>query len=101
MIYRIENNNVVFRHSEEILDGWKECEFKDGVAILNDPIAEELQRLKLEAFEATKYMRDRAEAYPSLIEQADMAYWDRQNNTTTLDDAISKVKLKFPKPESK
>jgi len=32
-------------------------------------------------------------------EQADMAYWDRQNNTTTLDDAISAVKLQFPKPE--
>jgi len=26
-----------------------------------------------------------------------MAYWDRQNNTTTLDDAITAVKLQFPK----
>ena len=40
---------------------------------------------------------NRAEAYPSLTEQADMAYWDRQNNTTTLDDAITAVKLQFPK----
>ena len=46
---------------------------------------------------ATQYSRDRAEAYPSLTEQADMAYWDRQNGTTTLDDAISAVKLQFPK----
>ena len=44
-----------------------------------------------------QYARNRAEAYPSLTEQADMAYWDRQNGTTTLDDAITAVKQKFPK----
>ena len=44
------------------------------------------------------YQHHRAEAYPSLAEQADMAYWDRQNGTTTLDDAITAVKLQFPKP---
>ena len=32
-----------------------------------------------------------------ITEQADMAYWDRQNNTTTLDDAITVVKIKYPK----
>ena len=47
--------------------------------------------------EANEYKGLRAEAYPSLAEQADMAYWDRQNGTTTLDDAISAVKLQFPK----
>jgi hypothetical protein len=47
---------------------------------------------------ATQYQRNRAEAYPSLTEQADMAYWDRQNGTTTLDDAISAVKDTYPKP---
>jgi hypothetical protein len=46
---------------------------------------------------STEYARNRAEAYPSLTEQADMAYWDRQNGTTTLDDAISAVKAEFPK----
>ena len=45
----------------------------------------------------TKYQSDRANAYPSLEAQADMAYWDRQNGTTTLDDAISAVKAEFPK----
>ena len=49
-------------------------------------------------YDALQYQRDRAEAYPSLTEQADMAYWDRQNGTTTLDDAISAVKAEFPKP---
>ncbi len=48
-------------------------------------------------YDSKQYARDRAEAYPSLTEQADMAYWDRQNGTTTLDDAISAVKLQFPK----
>ena len=46
---------------------------------------------------STEYARNRAEAYPTQNEQNDMAYWDRQNGTTTLDDAISAVKAEFPK----
>ena len=57
----------------------------------------EVTRLQAE-YDANQYQRDRAEAYPSLTDQADMAYWDRQNGTTTLDDAISAVKTEFPKP---
>ena len=49
-------------------------------------------------YDSLQYQRDRATAYPSLTEQADMAYWDRKNGTTTLDDAISAVKLQYPKP---
>jgi len=60
-------------------------------------ITAEVTRLQAE-YDSKQYQRDRAEAYPSLAEQADMAYWDRQNGTTTLDDAISAVKLQFPKP---
>ena len=59
-------------------------------------IATEITRLQAE-YDSKQYARDRAEAYPSLTEQADMAYWDRQNGTTTLDDAISAVKAEFPK----
>jgi hypothetical protein len=59
-------------------------------------ITAEISRLQAE-YDSKQYARDRATAYPSLTEQADMAYWDRQNNTTTLDDAISAVKLQFPK----
>ena len=43
------------------------------------------------------YKYSRISAYPSLTEQADMAYWDRQNGTTTLDDAITAVKNQYPK----
>ena len=52
---------------------------------------------ELDEYDSKQYQRDRAEAYPSLTAQADMAYWDRQNGTTTLDDAISAVKAEFPK----
>ncbi len=61
-------------------------------------ITAEISRLQAE-YDSKQYARNRAEAYPSLTEQADMAYWDRQNGTTTLDDAISAVKLQFPKPK--
>lgn len=57
---------------------------------------EEYQRLE-EEYKATQYQRDRAPLYPTLTEQADMAYWDRKNGTTTLDDAIDAVKLQNPK----
>lgn len=59
-------------------------------------ITAEVTRLQAE-YDAKQYQRDRAEAYPSLQDQADMAYWDRKNGTTTLDDAIDAVKLQFPK----
>ena len=48
--------------------------------------------------ENIEWFNNRASAYPSLTDQADMAYWDRQNGTTTLDDAISAVKTTYPKP---
>ena len=50
------------------------------------------------AYDSQQYARDRVLAYPSLQDQADMAYWDRKNGTTTLDDAIAAVKDTFPKP---
>ncbi len=60
-------------------------------------IAAEVTRLQAE-YAANQYQRDRAVAYPSIGDQADMAYWDRQNGTTTLDDAITAVKEAHPKP---
>ncbi len=98
LIYRIENNNVVTRDSDEVLTGWTECEYTPDGELIFDSVATELQRLKTEAVELLQYKQDRAEAYPSLTEQADMAYWDRQNGTTTLDDAITAVKEAHPKP---
>jgi len=70
-------------HSDDTKPTEQEC--IDGVA-----------QLQAE-YDSKQYARDRAAAYPSLTEQADMAYWDRQNGTTTLDDAISAVKSAYPK----
>jgi hypothetical protein len=59
-------------------------------------ITAEISRLQAE-YDSKQYQRDRAAAYPSLTDQADMAYWDRQDGTTTLDDAIAAVKDAYPK----
>ena len=67
------------------------------VVLVKSKITAEITRLQAE-YDSKQYQRDRAEAYPSLEEQADMAYWDRINGTTTLDDAISAVKAQYPKP---
>jgi len=70
-------------------------EFPNGIPTQAD---QDLWTSEYEAHLAsTEYARNRAEAYPTQNEQNDMAYWDRQNGTTTLDDAISAVKAEFPK----
>jgi len=61
-----------------------------------DELNTEMSRLQTE-YDSQQYARDRAVAYPSLTDQADMAYWDRKNGTTTLDDALDAVKSKYPK----
>ena len=83
------------------IDDTTGCIDAQGNAVVLDEalITAELQRLQAE-YDSKQYARDRAKAYPSLTEQADMAYWDRQNGTTTLDDAITAVKEQYPKPKS-
>jgi len=56
----------------------------------------EITRLQAE-YDSNQYQRDRATAYPSLQDQADMQYWDAVNGTTTWQDAIAKVKADYPK----
>lgn len=62
-----------------------------------DEITAEIARLNT-IYDNEKYKRDRAAAYPQLIEQLDMQYWDQVNGTTTWRDAIAKVKSDNPKP---
>lgn len=50
-----------------------------------------------EEYDANKYQRDRAISYPSIKEQLDMMWHDKQNDTTTWEDAIAKVKSDNPK----
>lgn len=46
------------------------------------------------------YAEQRAAAYPSIIDQLDMQYWDTVNGTTIWQDTIAGIKEKYPKPES-
>ena len=57
----------------------------------------EVTRLQAE-YDANQYQRDRATAYPSLQDQADMQFHDLANSTTTWLDAIQAVKDAYPKP---
>ena len=87
------------RPNAELVIRGEEIEWLDNVQTqpTEAEITAEISRLQAE-YDSKQYARNRAEAYPSLTEQADMAYWDRQNGTTTLDDAISAVKTTYPKP---
>ena len=90
----------------QILRPNAECVVRDNAEIewldttqtqpTDSEIQAEVTRLQAE-YDTQQYARDRALAYPSLTDQADMAYWDRQNGTTTLDDAITAVKTAYPK----
>jgi len=78
-------------------DGNLEWHSEDITQPTDAEIQAELTRLQAE-YDNNQYQRDRVVAYPSIGDQADMAYWDRQNGTTTLDDAITAVKEAHPKP---
>ena len=71
----------------------------DGNSVVLDEslITAEVARLQ-DIYDNAQYSRDRAEAYPSLTDQADMQYWDSVNGTTTWADAITAVKEAHPKP---
>jgi len=75
-----------------------ELEWLDAVQIepTQSEIDAEVIRLQAE-YDSNQYQRDRAIAYPSLQDQADMQYWDAVNGTTTWQDAIAKVKADYPK----
>ena len=76
-----------------------EVHYNDGQTPPTDAaIDAELKRLQSE-YEANKYQRDRADAYPSIQEQLDMQYWDAVNGTKKWQEAVAKVKTDNPKPE--
>ena len=60
---------------------------------LTDKVAE----LQAE-YDALKYSRSRANAFPSLEEQLDLQYWDKVNGTKKWQEAVAKVKADNPKP---
>ena len=68
-----------------------------GTPPTESEINAEVTRLQA-AYDAKKYQRDRAAAYPDITDQLDMQYWDKKNGTTTWVDAVAKVKSDNPKP---
>lgn len=46
-----------------------------------------------------KYTKKRLRAYPTVVSQLDMMYWDAVNGTTLWKDLITAIKVEFPKPE--
>ena len=66
------------------------------------PSEEQIQTKMVEVqsdYDAKKYQRDRATAFPPLQEQLDMQYWDKVNGTNKWQEAVAKVKADNPKPE--
>ena len=71
---------------------------KDGNVVTLDEskIKTEEDKLKKE-YSDQAYARKRKEEYDAL-NQFEMQYDDKKNNTTTWDDAIDAIKAKYPKP---
>ena len=65
---------------------------------VGDPIAKADIQAKINEIETRDaHIQPRQNAYPSIQEQLDMMWHDKQNDTTTWEDAISKVKSDNPK----
>lgn len=69
-------------------------------------LSDEEEKKRLEQIKKTKeerakvrYAKDRRYAYPHIIEQLDMIYWDKKNGTKKWEEIIDKVKADNPKPE--
>jgi len=50
------------------------------------------------AEQAVQYKKNRGEAYPSIGDQLDMMWHDKNDDTTTWEDAVQAVKNAHPKP---
>ena len=65
----------------------------------SNPVLGTISDEEMAEYNANQYQRDRATAYPSLQDQADMQFHDLANGTTTWLDAIQAVKDAYPKPK--
>jgi hypothetical protein len=98
MIPTIEALQSLRPKAEWVLRG-EELEWHDTVQTQpsDAEIQAEITRLQTE-YDNNLFQRQRASAYPSLQDQADMQYWDSVNGTTTWLDAINEIKTRYPKP---
>jgi len=81
----------------EIING-KDYFDKDHNPVTLDEAKVNTELTKLQAeYNSKQYKRDRAVAYASLQDQADMQYWDAVNGTTLWQEHIAEIKAKHPK----
>ena len=74
------------------------CLDNDGgsVTINEDDVNTEIDRLQAE-YDAQQYARKRKAEYDAL-NQLEMQFDDKEDGTTTWEDAINAIKTKYPKP---
>jgi hypothetical protein len=78
-------------------EGSDEIEYLSGqTPPTQSEIDTELIRLQAE-FNAQEYARNRKNKY-DLLNQFELQFDDKENDTTTWDDAINAIKAKYPKP---
>ena len=104
MILDFEINNIKYdyRVNAPGADGVYQLDAVNRTYVPVETVTLEIQAEvdRLLAIDAsTQYQRDRATAYPSLQDQADMQFHDLANGTTTWLDAIQAVKDAYPKPK--
>jgi len=93
----IENNRVIDL-VEEAFDVAPSMSWKDAPEGCRTGWLLEDGALNAPVFTPLTYAEERQKAYPSIVDQADMQYWDAVNGTTTWQDAIAAVKDAHPKP---
>jgi len=68
--------------------------FDPGVTFTLQQLSDALNRWHT----ANDYKINRIKAYPSIMDQLDMIYQDKINNTTTWVDTITAIKSQYSKP---
>ena len=82
------------------IDGDTDVKDKDGNSIVIDEskISEEITKLEAE-WDSQAYARNRKAEYDAL-NQLEMQFDDKEDGTTTWEDAIKAIKAKWPKDNS-
>ena len=90
----IRNTHATVCTINALKDAW---DSEGNVVVLDESkIVAEMTRLQTE-YDAQEYARYRKKEYDAL-NQFEMQFDDKANDTTTWDDAINAIKAKYPKP---
>ena len=95
--WEAERNNIVLQNDS---DGNGDYIHTWNVSGLDEPTAEQLETYESSANDEQALnviLSNRKQEYPSIADQLDMQYHDKKDDTTTWEDAITKVKTDNPK----